>query len=323
MRPSAEQFGKRRANATRERLSALAGLRVQPWLAFMLFLALFSGFNLALAGVHEEKPAALVIGVVPYNSPRAIATGYEPLRQFLQRVLQREVRLFTAPSFDEFVNRALQGRYDIALAAGHEARLLQADAGWLPLVTYQAAFDVLLVKDRDRSEIGGFRDLDGRRLGSLGEGSLTSLWLAQQLKEHAVAPSELIFINGADSLAKQVLSGRFDGAAFTRLGFNQLSAAERAGLSVFLQSRMFLGRTYLLSPKRSAEYALIRAGLDEFAESEAGKAYFQRAQLGGYREVLPAELELMEPYAQDLRIRMTTPPRAEGANQEGKGHVAK
>ena len=306
---------------------ACAWLRAFPWLVFCLGLLI--PLKSGVADEPQSKPPALQLGIAPHTSARALFLSYRPLRLFLQEKLQREVRIVSAPNFEEFLHRALEGRYDIVITTGHQARLLQVDQGWLPLVTYQADFRVVLVKAVDNLKIQNLSDLNGRRFLSLGPGSLTAYWSQHYLQQHSIVPSRVDYVSASDSLAELIVSGVAEAGALSQVGIDQLAASVREKLFVFERSPAFLGRTYMLNPRLSAEYPRIRSALDEFASSAEGQGCFQRSQLIGYREILPSELEAMDPYAHELRKLMAERTKRDVGTQdgiipvEGAVHVAK
>ncbi len=299
-------------------------LWTRPWRhALLVFVAFCFGILLS-EGLHAAVPkqeSALVIGVAPHTSARALFTSYQPLRLFLQTRLQRDVRIVSAPNFEEFLRRALAGRYDIAITTGHQARLLQTDAGFLPLVTYQADFSVVWVKAANNRAIEKLEDLNGRKVLSLGPGSLTWLWSQQQLAERGVVPVAVGFVSASDSVAELIVSGAAAAGALSRAAVDQLGVNVSRQLQIFEQSPSFLGRVYMLNPRLAPEYVTLREALAVFALTEAAQAYFQRSKLLGYRDVQPAELAAMEPYAQALREKLTNNSKAK--NTEYVPHDAK
>ena len=280
---------------------------------FALWVCVAFCFGLLLSvGVKAAEPRSgntFVIGVVPVNSARALFASYQPLRLFLQTRLQRDVRIVTAPNFEEFMRRALQGRYDLAITAGHQARALQTDAGFLPLVAYQADFRVVWVKAANNPSIMRLEDLNGRKVLSLGVSSLAWLWGRQDLAERGVVPANVGFVSASDSVAELILAGGGAAAVLTQVGVDQLNANVRRQLQIFERSPSFVGRVYMLNPRFADEYTSLRQALDAFALTEAAQTYFQRSKLLGYRDVQPADLDAMEPYAQALREQL---------NDEGK-----
>lgn len=275
-------------------------------------------FSLGVNAAEPKQDNALVIGIAPHTSARALFASYQPLRLFLQTRLQRDVRIVSAPNFAEFLHRALAGRYDIAITTGHQARVLQTDRGYLPLLTYQADFRVVWVKAVNNPNIHRLEDLNGRKVLSLGPGSLTGLWSQQQLAERGVVPASVDFVSASDSVIELIASGAVDAAALSQANIDRLSGNISSKLKVFEQSPSFLGRVYMLNPRLAHEYLTLREALAAFALTEAAQTYFQRSKLLGYRDVLPAELEIMEPYAQALREKLNDDIKAK--NTENLAH---
>jgi phosphonate transport system substrate-binding protein len=76
----------------------------------------------------------LVIGIAPHTSPRVMLEMYAPLRMYMEKTLSMSVEVVTAPNFDIFAQRGLAQEFDIAVTTGHQARLLQKDANYIPLM---------------------------------------------------------------------------------------------------------------------------------------------------------------------------------------------
>jgi phosphonate transport system substrate-binding protein len=91
-----------------------------------------------------------------------------------------------------------------------------------------------------------------------------------------------------------------------------MSLANYQSLNRELQTQMrFLvvsdplaGRVYMLNKRQAARKNVIDATLTAFASSAEGKAYFEKYKLDGYRKLKPKELELMEPYAREVRASL-------------------
>lgn len=273
------------------------------WVCMFFCLGMFTCFAVK---ADEPKPnTALVIGMVPVSNAQVLFESYNPLRLFLQTHLQREVRFVTAPDFAEFMRRALAGRYDIAICAGHQARLLQVDAGFLPLVTYQSSFQVYWVKAANNPAIARLEDLNGKKILDLGETSLAGIWSKQQLAQRGVVPAHVGSISSTDSIAEWIVSGKVDAGVLSTIGVAQLNENLQEKIQIFECSPVFMTRTYMLNPRLSGELEAIRAVLDAFALTDEGKAHFQHSKLLGFRDIDPAELAAMEPYARALRVQLS------------------
>jgi len=53
------------------------------------------------------------VGILPYMSTQSLLARYAPLRDYLERVLRRPVRLLTAPTFANIIERARHYEYDL------------------------------------------------------------------------------------------------------------------------------------------------------------------------------------------------------------------
>jgi len=260
-----------------------------------LLLACSLGGGSAFAQDNSFK-----LGIAPHTSTRVILEMYQPLRQYLERTLGQPVEVQTAPDFTEFGRRALNQEYDLAVTTGHQARLYQTDAGYLPLLTYQADFKAvaLVVKD---SKYRKPADLRGTTILALSPSSLVSMWGVHWLKSNNVGDITTHYVSAADSVARQVLAG--DAAlAFTSLAnYQKLPAEQRDALRILAESEPMAGRVYMLNKRQGSARARIEAALWAFASSDEGRRYFDQNKLDGYRKLRPKELETMEPYAAETR----------------------
>ncbi|QWV96122.1 phosphate/phosphite/phosphonate ABC transporter substrate-binding protein [Geomonas nitrogeniifigens] len=258
----------------------------------VLFLALFPGV--------ASAQGTFVIGVAPHTSARVILEMYQPLRLYLGKSLNMPVEVVTAPDFDEFARRALAQKYDLAITTGHQARLLQVDAGYLPQLTYKADFKAVTIVPRN-SDVTKPADLKGRKVLGLSAASLVTLWGEHWLAENHVASLPVKFVSASDSVAQLLLTGEA-AAGFTSLAnFQKLRPEVQGQLRIIAQSAPLAGRVYLLNQRWSAREKAINAALWTFAETAEGKRYFDTNKLGGYRKLHHGELEGMDHYAAEVK----------------------
>jgi hypothetical protein len=111
-----------------------------------------SGAVLAGGGwpLRLRAQPALELGVLPHLSTRTLMGLYRPVREGLQKQLQRNVQISTAPDWARFHQRVLALDYDCMVSAAHLARLAQVDAGWIPLASYAPPIQALLIAARHR-----------------------------------------------------------------------------------------------------------------------------------------------------------------------------
>lgn len=251
---------------------------------------------------------AFSIGVAPHSSARLIIGMYQPLRQHLERTLGQPVEIVTAPDFTEFARRAMQGRFDLVITTGHQARLLQTDAGYLPLLTYQAEFRAVALVPRD-SPVKTHADLDGATVFGLSPASLVTLWGEHWLLRNGIRDTNMRYVSAADSIAQLLLKGEGK-LAFTSLAnYQNLPPGIQSQLLIFDESLSMAGRVYLLNQRHGNRREDTEKALWRFAETPEAAEYFAQHKLKGYRRLAHRELNEMEPYANEVRKQLKLPSR--------------
>ena len=252
-------------------------------------------------GTANAADTIFHLGVAPHTSARVILEMYQPLRLYLEKALGQTVIVETAPDFTEFGRRALNQEYDIAITTGHQARLYQVDAAYLPLITYKADFKaVALVAKKSRYHKPA--DLQGSTVLGLSPSSLVTLWGQHWLQKNNLNNGTVNYGSAADSVSHQVLAGEAS-LAFTSLAnYQKLPQEQQDALKILAESEPMAGRVYMLNKRQASQQAKIDQALFAFAETEEGKKYFTKTRLDGYRKLRPRELEAMEPYAAKTRL---------------------
>ncbi len=262
-----------------------------------LFFAICASLCYSLLPAAETP---LIFGVAPHTSARVILEMYQPLRRHLEATLGKPVEVQTATNFTEFARRALNQEYDLLVTTGHQARMLQTDAAYQPLITYQAEFRALVLVDR-KSPIRDAQDLDTSIVFGLSPTSLVTEWGERWLKQKQVSNVSMRYISAADSVCRQVLAGEGQAAFISLANFQRLPTDVRNNLRILAQSEPMLGRVYMLNQRHAGQLSTFANALLRFAQSSSGQAYFTQNQLEGYRRLSPHELEAMEPYAATTR----------------------
>ena len=97
--------------------------------------------------------------------------------------------------------------------------------------------------------------------------------------------------------------------SFTSLAnYQNLQPELRGKLKVLARSPSMAGRVYLLNKRRAGINKKLEAALWSFAASEAGRQYFSRYKLEGYRLLHRTELASMDRYAAEVRKVLAVTP---------------
>lgn len=270
-------------------------------LSARFFWAALLGFLLPICSAGAQAlDEPFKIGVAPHTSARVILELYRPLRLHLEKDLGRRVEIVTATDFTEFVRQALAQSFDLAITTGHQARLLQKDAHYDPLITYSAEFKSLIIV-ASKGKVRAPGDLRGTTVIGLSSTSLVTLWGEHWLKRQGLGEVPVRYVSAADSVAQLVLRGEGSAGMVSLANYQKLVPDVRSELRVLAESKPMAGRVYLLNGKNKKLLPKIDKALWSFAASDAGKQYFQSNQLEGYRKLRRGELEAMDPYAAEVR----------------------
>lgn len=260
---------------------------------------------LLCTAVRAEAPAtpfSFRLGVAPHTSARVILEMYQPLRAHLEAALGTPVEVVTAPDFTEFARRMLKQEYDLAITTGHQAQLGRTDGNYLPLLTYQAEFRaVALVAGNSRYK--NAHDLQGQPVLGLSPSSIVTLWGQRWLKQNGNNDT-LHYVSASDSVARLVLSGEAAAGFISLANYQSLARDVQSQMRFLVISPPLAGRIYLLNARDAGRREQIDNALWSFAASPAGKAYFEKYKLEGYRKIKPNELDAMEPFARAVKAAL-------------------
>ncbi|MDD2885503.1 MAG: phosphate/phosphite/phosphonate ABC transporter substrate-binding protein [Dechloromonas sp.] len=140
----------------------------------IIMLAVLFGFSSGPLQAAEQTQPVFKIGVMPYLSTRSLLNTYQPIADAIEKRLQRPVQLLTAPDFDSFLERTLNGDYDLSVLAPHYARLAMVDRGFHALVRHVLPIRGLLVTARDRP-LQKFSDLRGESIAIVDRSALLAI----------------------------------------------------------------------------------------------------------------------------------------------------
>ena len=250
-------------------------------------------------GIASAKDT-FVIGVAPHTSARVILEMYQPLRVYMEKALGMPMEVATAPDFDTFARRGLAQELDLAVTTGQQARLLQTDAKYIPLLTYKADFKAMAVVAAGGS-IQKPADLKGKPVLGLSQTSQVTLWGEHWLKEKKVDVASVKYVSASDSVAQLVVTGEAAAGFVSLANYQKLTPEVRGKLRILAESKPMAGRVYLLNSRNAALQKKIDTALWAFAATPEAKQYFETNQLEGYRKLRTNELKEMDSYANEVR----------------------
>lgn len=185
----------------------------RPAAVCVLLMALSVMIVATLCHAHEVgSPHSIRFGVFPYKSPKSIVEIYGPLAAYLEKKLDRKVRIFSAPDAKSFTDKAVRGEYDLLLLALPVYYKLRP-AGYRVIARGMPSFygGVIVRKDSGISTVG---QLKGKKVAAVGKYSYGGyLFLLPRLEEKGLDPRadvEFMFSGKVDTIIYGVINKTFD-----------------------------------------------------------------------------------------------------------------
>lgn len=253
--------------------------------------------------------APLAIVLAPFLSAGSLLAVYRPLREHLERRLQRPVEMLTAKDFRTLAEETRRGEHRVVQLPAHLARLAMLDWG-CQLLAAPAVPVTVVVGVKDSGPVRSAADLRGRSVGMLDALSLTATvgrrWLEVQGVAAQVQVVPLASVNSAlYALDREEIAAFV--AADTQLA--ALPAATPRGDRVLASIADIPGPLLLAGPSLpQAERTALRAALESFMPDPAHVPTAANSRQGPISE---ARLKLLDAYAAIARQALAVPsPKA-------------
>lgn len=258
----------------------------------------------ATAGAKVQVDRPVRIGLLPTIATLSLLSLYDPLRHHLQQALGRPVELYTAASFQAYLDDVQAEEFDVLVAAPHFG-VLAYDRGYVPLYHYDQELTPLIVVPkgsdlREAAQLRGRRILTADRLAALSVVAETWLWVDYHLR--AGTDYDLREVSSHATAIRAVAIGDADAAISSPSVLQQVSEDMRDRVVSF-PSRLRMPHQFILAHARlgSETVQVIRDALGRLGDTERGKAFFKA---GGFKGLVPVEaddIERARPYAEMIR----------------------
>ncbi len=272
----------------------------------LAWATLFGASPLLAQQAPSSQPLSpLSIVLAPFLSPAALLAVYRPLREHLERELQRPVQMLTAKDFRTSAEETRRGEHSVVQLPAHLARLAMLDWGCELLAAPTLPVNVV-VGVKANSPVRNAADLRGQRVGMLEPLSLTATvgrrWLELQGIAADVQVLQMVSVNSAlfaldrDEIAAFV-------AADTQLA--ALPPSTPRGERVLARIGDVPGPILLAGPALPAPLRTqLRAALQSFAPDPTKVPTAANSRQGPLSE---ARLKALDPYAAIARQVLATP----------------
>ena len=258
---------------------------------------------LALSSANAAPHTPLIVGLHPSVSVKTTLTIYQPLRDYLEKELGREVVLYSSADIKTYFARLMHGQYDVAIAAPHMARVAQLRASFIPIVYYTNPLSGVVIVPKT-SEITGADGLRGKAIAFGGPYTITNIAGRKWLRDHGLQPGtdvKVIELTLHDEVAVALDQGQVDAAIIGSLAIRHLpkglsSRFRTIGHTDFLPSHFFV-----VNPKLPATLApQLKTILLQFAQTPEGRKFLRNNGFEGLAGATEPVLKRLDPYAKLL-----------------------
>ena len=250
----------------------------------------------------------LSIGLMPYLATRTLLASYQPIALALERELEQPVQLNTAPDYDSFIKRVIDGEYDLVLLAPHYARLVTRDYGYSPLLVHKAPIRGVLITGRNKP-LSSTEELRGETIAIAERSALLVIVGAMTLSDEGIKQgSDYQFVENVShsSALHSAVSGKTRAAliSYTTL---VLAAPELQKDALIWRELNTIPGQFFVAHNRipSERQKAIKAALLAFEKTPDGQRFFEKTKHGGYRDPTREDGEFLDRLLPETRRQLS------------------
>jgi phosphonate transport system substrate-binding protein len=250
---------------------------------------------------------AIRFGMLPFVSTHRLIELFLPIKEYLEQNLHRPVKLVTAPNFREYLQRSLDGEYDIYHTAPHFAVLAELEYGHRRLSRYNRSLDgsILVIKN---GPIKSIKDLKGKAMITPDRLAIITMLGEVLVRENGLQPGKNITVRHASSHANAILSvakGKVDAAVVSASVFEKMPEGIRSKLIILTKTRKVPNVMFMASPTLlETDYQAARKAMLNYTADDPGKAYYARADRKAMANITDENINTLRPYVKILKTRL-------------------
>lgn len=240
----------------------------------------------------------ITFGVLPAESPVALFKRLAPLREYLSKQLNQEVKLETARDFPEFARRTASRQYDIVLTAPHMA-IPPVDAGtYILAATYVNPLKAVIVVAQT-SPVKTLDDLVGKRIATPPKQAIITMVGKQYLKTKGVLEhiaTRLSAYRSHNAAYSAVIAGEVDAALIADIIYLK-AKKQNVPLREIAASEEFPGIGLLLAADLDKDLQdRITNSLIDLKDTKQGQALLKKISQPGYTSVDISKFHVLRPF---------------------------
>lgn len=260
-----------------------------------------------LAGTPGQTKPSLQIGMLPYLSTHKLINVMKPLKNYLEAQLNRKVVLVTAPDFRSYMQRSLEGAYDIYLTAPHFAALAESKAGHHRLSGLSRVLDGSIIVAKNGG-IQNVLDLKHKILATPDRLAIITMLGENLVRNQGIQPGRDITIRhmiSHNSAILSVVNGKADAAVASAAIFENMPQNIKNQLAILTTTEKVPHAMFMAKADLPEEDILsAREAFLAFTADGPGKIYFARTGQGTMQKITNEHMKLLSPFMKTLQERL-------------------
>ncbi|NOX42413.1 MAG: phosphate/phosphite/phosphonate ABC transporter substrate-binding protein [Gammaproteobacteria bacterium] len=277
--------------------------------ALFIFLLFFvSASDLCIADARTDgSKQPLNVGLLPYLSTNRLIDTYKAIKDYLQNTLNRPVRLITAPDFKTYIQRTIEGEYDIYHTAPHFAAYAESKASHRRLSRFTRMLDGNVIV-RKGSPIKAVKELSGKVLATPDRLAVITMLGEMLVQENGMQPGKNITLRNAGSHVNAILSvtrGNADAAVVSAAIFERQPDSTKSKLRILTKTKQIPHTMFMANSTIAEEdYNAIKKALLAFTAEGPGSDFFKQTKRKNMSAISDQDMDSLQPFVKLLKTRL-------------------
>ena len=278
-------------------------------LLFCLFFTFAMNVHAQPQSSDSGQTVSIRLGLIPHLSTQLMMKKYNPLITYIQRELQRPVVAITAPNFKTYIQRVINGDFDIYMTAPNMAAYHEKHNQNVRLVKFTQKLQGVFVVAED-SPYQSLDDLKGKTIAtpdvmavitSLGELTLT---------ENGIDPNKdvnLKYTPSHNNALQSVAEDKADAAIVGYPAYKMITSGSklRKPVRVLLKTKLIPHMMFMSPPRLSKqETEKLQKIMLAFPDSDEGKKFFSGVPFKGIALITDEDMAQLQELLQLLEQHM-------------------
>lgn len=278
-------------------------------LLFCLFFTFAFNVHAQPQSPDSGKTAPVRLGLIPHLSTQIMMKKYHPLITYLQHKMQRPVIAITAPNFKTYIQRVVNGDFDIYMTAPNMAAYHEKHNQNVRLVKFTQKLQGVFVVAED-SPYQSLDDLKGKTIATPDVMAVITSLGEVTLIENGIDPNKdvnLKYTPSHNNALQSVAEDKADAAIVGYPAYKIITSGSklRKPVRILLKTKLIPHMMFMSPPRLSKqETEKLQKIMLAFPDSDEGKKFFSGVPFKGIALITDEDMAHMQELRQLLEQHM-------------------